>query len=132
MPSWSAERSFCALCLEPFRGLATYSGRPGQASPALGLVLVGAATVLLVPTVTASLSKVLAGVVIALTSVRFYLTGAYELSSAPGWKEAAGLAGLVLAVVALHAGLAFELEDSRSRQGGNAVSQSRASAISCT
>jgi uncharacterized protein len=94
-------------------GLATYTGRPGQASPALGLVLVGAATVLLVPAVTASLSKVLAGVVMALTSVRFYLTGAYELSSAPGWKEAAGLAGLVLAVVALYAGLAFELEDSR-------------------
>ena len=94
-------------------GLATYLGRPGQASPALGLVLVGAATVLLVPAVTASLSKVLAGLVMALTSVRFYLTGAYELSSGTGWKDAAGVVGLLLAAVALYAGLAFELEDNR-------------------
>jgi succinate-acetate transporter protein len=94
-------------------GLATYTGRPGQASPALGLVLVGAATVLLAPAAAAALSKVLASVVMALTSVRFYLTGAYELSSATGWKDAAGIAGLVLAAVAAYAGLAFELEDSR-------------------
>jgi zinc transporter ZupT len=38
-------------------GLATYTGRPGQASPALGLILAGAATVLLVPAVTALLTK---------------------------------------------------------------------------
>jgi uncharacterized protein len=94
-------------------GLVTYTSRPEQNSPALGLVLVGAATVLLVPAVTASLSKPLAALVMALTSVRFYLTGGYELSSAAGWKDAAGIAGLVLAVLALYAGLAFELEDSR-------------------
>jgi succinate-acetate transporter protein len=94
-------------------GLATYTGRPGQAIPALGLVLVGAATVLLVPAVTASLTKVLAGLVMVLTSVRFYLTGAYDLSSGTGFKQAAGIAGLVLAAVALYAGLAFELEDNR-------------------
>lgn len=94
-------------------GLATYTARPGQASPALGLVLVGAATALLVPAATASLSKVLAGLVMALTSVRLYLTGAYELSSGSGWKEAAGIVGLALAAVALYAGLAFELEDNR-------------------
>jgi uncharacterized protein len=94
-------------------GLATYTARPGQASPALGLLLVGAATVLLVPAATAALSKVLASLVMALTALRFYLTGAYELSAAAGWKEAAGIAGLVLAAVALYAGLAFELEDSR-------------------
>src|SRR5271165_2299280 len=94
-------------------GLATYTERPGQASPALGLVLVGAATVLLVPAVTASLSKGLAGLVMAMTSVRFYLTGAYELSSGTGWKEATGIVGLLLAAVAFYAGLAFELEDNR-------------------
>jgi uncharacterized protein len=94
-------------------GLAIYVARPGQATPALGLVLIGAATVLLVPAATASLSKVLAGLVMALTSLRFYLTGAYELSSGTGWKEAAAIVGLVLAAVALYAGLAFELEDNR-------------------
>ena len=95
-------------------GLAAYLGQqPGQASPALGLVLVGAATALLVPAVTASLSKVLAGLVMALSSVRFHLTGAYELSSGAGWKDAAGVVGLLLAAIALYAGLAFELEDNR-------------------
>ena len=94
-------------------GLATYTGRPGQASPALGLILAGAATVVLVPAVTALLTKVLAALVMLLTSLRFNLTAAYELSSAAGWKDAAGIAGLVLAAAALYAGLAFELEDSR-------------------
>jgi anti-sigma regulatory factor (Ser/Thr protein kinase) len=56
---------------------------------------------------------VLASLVMLLTAVRFYLTGAYELSSGAGWKDAAGIIGLVLAAVAPYAGLAFELEDSR-------------------
>lgn len=63
-------------------------------------MLVGAATTLLVPAITASLSKVLASLAMALTSGRFYLTGVYELSSATYWKDAAGIAGLVLAAVA--------------------------------
>jgi uncharacterized protein len=63
--------------------------------------------------VTALLTKVLAALVMLLTRLRFYPTAAYELSSATGWKDAAGIAGLVLAAAALYAGLAFELEDSR-------------------
>jgi hypothetical protein len=59
------------------------------------------------------LTKVLAALVMLLTSLRFYLTAAYELSSAAGWKDAAGIAGRVLAAAALYTGLAFELEDSR-------------------
>lgn len=94
-------------------GVTTFTGSPGKTSPALGLLLVGAATVLLVPAITASLSKLIVSLVMALTSVRFYLTGAYELSSSAQWKDAAGVAGLVLAVAALYAGLALELEDSR-------------------
>ena len=94
-------------------GAATFSGRPGHTSGALGLVLVGAGTALLVPAVTAFMSKILASVVMALTAVRFSLTGTYELSSLAGWKEAAGITGVILAAVALYAGLAFELEDSR-------------------
>jgi hypothetical protein len=94
-------------------GATIYGGRAGQTSGALGLLLIGAATALLVPATTAAPTKVLAGVVMALTALRFYLTGAYELSAAAPWKEAAGITGLVLAAVALYAGLAFELEDSR-------------------
>ena len=88
-------------------------GRPGQTSGALGLLLPGAGTALLVPAVTAAMSKKLASVVMALRAVRFYLTGTYELSASAGWKEAAGITGLILSAVALYAGLAFELEDSR-------------------
>ncbi len=94
-------------------GLVTATGQPGQTSPALGLLLVGAATAMLVPAITASLTKLLASLVMLLTAVRFYLTGAYEMSSAAGWKAAAAVAGLVLAAAAVYAGLAFELEDSR-------------------
>jgi len=111
-------------------GLTLYTGSPGHVTPALGLVLLGAATVLLVPVVVSSLSKVLASIVMALTAVRFYLTGAYELSAGHTWETASAAAGLLLAVVALYAGLAFELEDSskstvlptfRRRQGETAI-----------
>jgi uncharacterized protein len=93
-------------------GLGTYAARPGQPDPALGLVLLGAATVLLIPVITAARSKVLASAVMALTSLRFYLTAAAEFTVSPGWQVAAAVVGLVLAVTALYAGLAFELEDS--------------------
>jgi uncharacterized protein len=93
-------------------GLGTYTGRPGQPSPALGLVLIGAATVLLVPVVTAARGKLLASAVMALTCVRFYLTAAAEFTASPAWRTSAAVVGLVLAASALYAGLAFELEDS--------------------
>jgi len=93
-------------------GLGTYTGRPGQPSPALGLVLLGAATVLLVPVITAARGMVLASAVMALTSLRFYLTAAAEFTASSAWQTAAAIVGLVLAVTAFYAGLAFELEDS--------------------
>jgi len=96
-------------------GVVTVTGRPGQTSGALGLLLVGAATVLLVPATVGAASKPLASLVLTGVAVRFYLTGGYELSSAPAWKYAAAAEGLLLAVLALYAGLAFELEDNRLR-----------------
>jgi hypothetical protein len=96
-------------------GVVTFTSRPGNTSGALGLLLIGAATALLVPAVAGAASKPLAGLVITGVSARFFLTGAYELSSASAWKYAAAAEGLLLAVLALYAGLAFELEDSRLR-----------------
>ncbi len=93
-------------------GLASYTV-PAATVPALGLLLLGVASALLVPAATAALTKLLASVVMGLTALRFYLTAAYELSASAAWKEAAGITGLVLFAVALYAGLAFELEDSR-------------------
>lgn len=94
-------------------GLITYTSTPGQVSGALGLILLGAGTVMLVPALTAVQSKVVAAAVMGLTSLRFYLTAAYQLTAGPGWRTAAGAAGLALAALALYAGLAFELEDNR-------------------
>jgi succinate-acetate transporter protein len=39
------------------------------------------------------------------------VTGAYELTTADGWKTAAGVVGLVLCVLAVYAALAMALED---------------------
>ncbi len=94
-------------------GLMTYTGRPGQTSPALGLILIGAASALLIPMVTSAYSKLLASCVMGLTALRFYITAAYELTASAAWRQTAGIAGLVLAALALYAALAFELEDTR-------------------
>lgn len=96
-------------------GVITFTSRPGQAIGALGLLLVGAAAALLVPATVGAAGKPLASLVITGAAVRFFLTGAYELSSASTWKYAAAAEGLLLALVALYAGLAFELEDNRRR-----------------
>lgn len=96
-------------------GVLTFTGRPGRTSGALGLLLVGAAAALLVPAAAGAASKPLASLILAGASARFFLTGAYELSSAPPWKYAAAAEGLALALLALYAGLAFELEDNRLR-----------------
>ena len=94
-------------------GVLTFTGKPGQTSGALGLLLIGAAAALLVPATVGAASKPLASLVITGVSLRFFLTGAYELSSASAWKYAAAAEGLLLAALALYAGLAFELEDNR-------------------
>ncbi|HWG63235.1 MAG TPA: hypothetical protein VG253_16170, partial [Streptosporangiaceae bacterium] len=96
-------------------GVLTFTGRPGHTSGALGLLLIGAATALLVPATVGAAGKPLASLVITGVAIRFYLTGGYELSSASGWKYASAAEGLLLALVAVYAGLAFELEDNRGR-----------------
>lgn len=96
-------------------GVLTFTGRPGHTSGALGLLLIGAATALLVPATVGAAGKPLASLVITGAALRFYLTGGYELSSASAWKYASAAEGLLLALVAVYAGLAFELEDDRGR-----------------
>jgi hypothetical protein len=94
-------------------GVLTFTGRPGQTSGALGLLLIGAATALLMPATVGAASKPLASLVITGVALRYFLTGGYELSSASVWKYAAAAEGLLLAALALYAALAFELEDNR-------------------
>ena len=112
--------------------LATLQGAPGATSPGLGVLLLASAAAMLVPAV-AGVTKLAATGVMALTSVRFALTGVAELTDGQAWLTAAGVAGVVLAVAALYAALAFELEDARHRtvlplgrrgSGGNALTGS--------
>ena len=89
---------------------------PSQAtSPGLGILLVVAAGALLVPTVAALDSKVVAAAVLALAAVRFAITGGYELTSVPGWQHASGICGVVLAGLALYAALAAEVDSATRR-----------------
>ncbi len=96
-------------------GVTTFTSPAGHTSGALGLLLVGAGTTLLVPAIVGAASKPVASLVFAGASARFFLTGAFELSSAQVWEYAGAAEGLLLALIALYAGLAFEWEDSRLR-----------------
>lgn len=96
-------------------GLVILTGPPGVTSPALGLLLVSAATSIGVTAITAAITKELAGAVMGLASVRFYLAGASELTASPTWRVAAGACGIALAVLAVYAALAFEAESVSGR-----------------
>ena len=95
-------------------GLATLTAAPGTTSPGLGMVLIASGLAMLVPA-AAGRQKVVAATVMALSALRFLLTGTAEMSAAPAWMTAAGWAGVVLAGVSLYAALAFELEGTDKR-----------------
>lgn len=95
-------------------GVVTLTTPVGTTSPALGVVLLAAAATLLVPAAAAT-TKLVAAAVIALSSVRFAVTGITALTGSSGWATAAGWIGLVLAALALYAAFAFEVEGVRHR-----------------
>jgi succinate-acetate transporter protein len=97
-------------------GLVKVTSVPGMRSGALGLLLVGAAVALLVPSAVAISAKPLMSAVFGLTALRFAVTGVYELAGGPGWRSAAGVIGLILSLLAAYAGCAFALEDARRRE----------------
>jgi uncharacterized protein len=86
---------------------------PGSTTRVLGLVLFFVSASLLVPIVAASLGKVLAAFVMFGAAVRFGLAGANEITGALGWKHVSGWWGFGLALLALYAAFAFEIEDTR-------------------
>jgi uncharacterized protein len=82
--------------------------------PGLGIVLISAGAVLLVPA-SAGMSKVVAVGVLVVAAARFVVTGVYELSGSTTWMHVCGWLGLALGVVALYGALAFELEGAYGR-----------------
>lgn len=77
---------------------------------AVGLLLLMAGGTLALSAIAVSTLKPLPGVVFGLAAARFLLGGIYEMSGATAWRDAAGIMGLVIAVLAAYCVLAFELE----------------------
>ncbi|HET7589661.1 MAG TPA: hypothetical protein VFK14_05700 [Solirubrobacterales bacterium] len=98
-------------------GLVMISSPPGSTSDALGVFLLGASWLLLVPASASLPAKSLAAAVIAGAALRFAATGIYQLTGSGGWEDVAGIVGLALFVLAFGAGLAMTLTDAR---GGEA------------
>jgi succinate-acetate transporter protein len=92
-------------------GLSTLTSPPGATSTELGVLLVTAGLCMLVPAISAGAKLVPAGVM-GLAGLRFAVTGAYQLTASAAWKATAGWVGLALALLALYAALALELEGS--------------------
>ncbi|WP_310964680.1 acetate uptake transporter family protein [Nocardioides terrisoli] len=89
-------------------------------APVLAVVLFTVAACLLVPCV-AGWGKPVAALVMLVSAARFVVTAVAGLASSSGWSSAltwahvAGWVGIALAVIALYAALAFELESIAKR-----------------
>lgn len=94
-------------------GLNHLFAKPGSTNAALGLMLVMGAFAVAMPAIGAAGGKTLAAAVMFITAIRWGITGGYEFHSGDAWKTASGAVGLLLAVVALYASLAFEIEEQR-------------------
>lgn len=94
-------------------GIVQVVAPPRATSGALGLMLIAAASLLALTTVSIAIVKPLPALLFFMAAVRFALTGVYHLGADQGFQKASGIIGLVLFAVALYAVLAFELEDQR-------------------
>lgn len=95
-------------------GVATLITPPAASSTALGFLLLVAGVAVLVP-ITAALSKIVVAIVMIGSGLRFALSGIAEITGAGLAEQIAGIAGLVLAVLALYAATALEIEDVENR-----------------
>lgn len=91
-------------------GLLLYSSPPGSRSVTVGIFLFAAAGALLPSALTTSTTKLVPGVVMLCTALRYVLTGLYEKLGGTAWSHATGWEGIVLAALAIYAALAADLE----------------------
>jgi succinate-acetate transporter protein len=91
-------------------GLLMYTSPPGSRSVTVGIFLFAAAGALLPSALTSAMTKLIPGVVMLGTAVRFVLTGLYEKMGGPSWSHIAGWEGIALAGLAIYAAFAADLE----------------------
>lgn len=94
-------------------GVVTLITPSGHVSAGLGIYLVVASVMLVVP-VTASWPQTWVTAVMSASALRFALTGLYELTSSTFWHDAAGVVGVGLAALAWCAGLVCERAAART------------------
>lgn len=108
--------AMCVLALTWLvTGLVLFTSDPGATSDALGILLLVSALAMAIIAVTAALTKLVPALVFLVASVRFALTGLYELSADDAWKSAAGVTGLILFVLAVYAAAALLVEASMKK-----------------
>lgn len=95
--------------------LVTYTSTPGSIHPALGMLNLALALILLLLGIIGVLGKPLLSAVILLAFFRFGLNGIYELTAIGVTQTASGLFGCLIFLAALYGGLALGLEDVQHR-----------------
>jgi succinate-acetate transporter protein len=96
-------------------GLVTATTPPGSRSQALGLLLLLSSVAIALTALTATTTKLVMAMVLGTASIRFLLTAFFQLTGGEEWKTASGILGLALAVLAVYAAWASELEDATGR-----------------
>lgn len=96
-------------------GLTLWTSQPGAESDALGLFLLLAAVAMWVPASSGAAAKLVPAAVLATAGLRFLVTGIFQLTSNEAWEDTAGVIGLLLALLAVYAAFAAEVEDTQKR-----------------
>lgn len=96
-------------------GLGILLGRPGHVSHALGVLLFASAAWVALCGAGAALGKLVPALLMGIVSLRFLLTGLYEVTASPGLEPAAAIVGLVLVAVAGYCAFALEIENLQRR-----------------
>jgi hypothetical protein len=96
-------------------GLSLLLSAPGHVSRSLGVLLLAASGWIAICAVGSALGKLVPAAVLFTTSLRFLITGLYELTDGQGLEHAAAVVGLILVVLAGYAALAMEAENLQRR-----------------
>jgi succinate-acetate transporter protein len=87
--------------------------KPGETSDALGVFLLADCAVIFILALASLAGNPAFTVILLIGCARFATNGVYQLTGHTGYERVSGWVGIVLAVVAAYAGLAFLLEDGR-------------------